>query len=448
MVNTGTPQGNARKLLTAAWAKLAASPEAFQYPTSRADTLQGIFDDLGVGFLVTARRPRSDLERHHNVVHEWLVRTDDERIAHVYRNRDGDIWVDASALKSGESHGSALYAGLLNYAYNTQGRLVGDPAGVSDMAIFRRTENMLASALKFGTTQHMVPAREQMRPGLFIDTEGHSSGVTEKFRPLAWSDNDQENLANMLEVSHAHVSTFVPEVQNACVDFATGKFYWEESLHPVTEGDFERMARTLARALRGDSTAQGTHSATENVMSATAHTGYSQTSATIQRTILTNTLLRASRHADGGFSELAAIGGEARPHTDAPKHETAPTASKTAGGEIFIDLLREEILHGAPVRFSGRKEVPPHEWEARTPQEKIWKRLHVLAVLQEAQRFKARASHIPFYAQRAARTGDDRIWLQLAASYAGAWQGREKDLLKQVATFPEYAMLKNGSRSL
>lgn len=446
MANTGTPQGNARNLLTAAWAKLAANPETFQYPTSRADTLQGIFDDLGVGFVVSARRPRSDLARHHNVVHEWLVRTDDDRPAHVYRKRDGDIWVDASALKSGESHGSALYAGLLNYAYNTQGRLVGDPAGVSDMAIFRRTENMLASALKFGTTQHMVPAREQMRPGLFIDTEGHNNGVTEKFCPLAWTDNEQENLANMLEVSHAHVSAFVPEIKNAYVNFATGKFYWEELHRPVTEGDFERMARTLARALRGDSLAQGTHSTTENVMNAVAHTGYYQTSATIQRTIITHTLLRASRRADGGFSELAAIGGEVRPHT--PEQEIATTVSKTAGGEIFIERLREEILHGAPVRFSGRKEVSPHEWEARTPQEKIWKRLHVLAVLQEAQRFKARASHIPFYAQRAARTGDDRIWLQLAASYAGAWQGREKDLLKQVATFPEYAMLKNGRHSL
>ena len=32
----------------------------------------------------------------------------------------------------------------------------------------------------------------------------------------------------------------------------------------------------------------------------------------------------------------------------------------------------------------------------------------------------------------------------LAASYAGAWQDREKDLLKQIATFPEYALLKNA----
>lgn len=441
MANTGTPQGNARKLLTAAWAKLAAIPDSFQYPTSRADTLQGIFDDLGVGFTVAARPPRHDLARRHNVVHEWLVRTDDNRPAHVYRNRDGDIWVDASALKSGESHGSALYAGLLNYAYNTQGRLVGDPAGVSDMAIFRRTENMLASALKFGTTQHMAPAREQMRPGLFIDTEGHRSGVTEKFRPLAWSDNEQENLANMLEVSHAHVSAFVPEIKNAYVDFAAGTFYWEESLLPVTEGDFERMSRTLARALRGGSPAQCTH---ENVTSAAAHTGYYQTSATIQRTIITNTLLRASRRSDGGFSELAAIGGEPRPRLRTPEQTIASTALNTSGGEIFIEQLREEILSGAPVRFSGRKKVPPHEWEARTPQEKIWKRLHVLAVLQEARRFKTRAAHLPFYARHAAMTGDDRIWLQLAASYAGAWQDREKDLLKQIATFPEYALLKNA----
>lgn len=53
------------------------------------------------------------------------------------------------------------------------------------MAIFRRTENTLSSALKFGTTEHMAPAKEQQSPALFAGTMGHTSGVTEQFKPLA-----------------------------------------------------------------------------------------------------------------------------------------------------------------------------------------------------------------------------------------------------------------------
>lgn len=47
-----TPE--ARKLLTATWAKIAQQEEVFQYPKSDADTLEGVFKDLSVDFKVTA----------------------------------------------------------------------------------------------------------------------------------------------------------------------------------------------------------------------------------------------------------------------------------------------------------------------------------------------------------------------------------------------------------
>ena len=306
-----TPE--ARKLLTATWAKIAQQEEVFQYPKSDADTLEGVFKDFGLGFVVTDNRLITAREREkHGVVQKWIVQTTLGARAHVFRNRDGDIWVDASALQSTKSRGTALYAGLLNYAYNTQGRLVGDPNGVSDMAIFRRTENMLASALKFGTTKHMLPATEQQHPGLFIGLDGHTDGVTENFVPLAWSNNDLENLANLLKVSHAQICKLVPEVQNAYVDFNTGNFYWQDSHRPVERGDFERMSRALQRALGSHTEGMGDDDTIRKNLGSSGDARRPPGSATLQRHIITHSLLRAARSQDGGRSELAAIGSELR----------------------------------------------------------------------------------------------------------------------------------------
>jgi hypothetical protein len=301
-----------RRLLTAAWSKLAESPDVFQYPKSDADTMQGVFKDLGVGFTVSERFVLSDKETRRGVVKKWIVKGPDGREAEVFRNKKDEIWVNASALKVGVSRGAALYAGLLNYAYNSLGKLIGDPLGVSDMAIFRRTENMLSSALKFGTTEHMAPAKEQQNPALFAGTMGHTSGVTEQFKPLAWSDDHQENLANLLEVSYAHVTRFVPEVKDAYYDFNTGEFRWSATDRPLTRGDFERLARALRRGL-GDPTVGvgGAEPAGSDSVPA-LRPGAVRGGATLQRAILTHTLLRAASSEDGGRSSLAAIGGELR----------------------------------------------------------------------------------------------------------------------------------------
>lgn len=123
------------------------------------------------------------------------------------------------------------------------------------------------------------------------------------------------------------------------------------------------------------------------------------------------------------------------------KPATSSGNGKPQKGKWFINQLREEILHGLPVRYSGRSEVTPKEWEAQTPEEKIWDRLGTLAMLREAQLFKEQSSHHPFYAPQLARTGDDQCWLQLAASYGGDWDGEDKILLKLIPSFPEFSTL-------
>lgn len=72
-----------------------------------------------------------------------------------------DVWIDVSGVKEG-GMGGRIYNIAANFAHNTGRIFIGDPAGLSDSALRRRTEQMLSSALKFGTTQHLGPHPRQV----------------------------------------------------------------------------------------------------------------------------------------------------------------------------------------------------------------------------------------------------------------------------------------------
>jgi len=75
----------------------------------------------------------------------------------------GDVWIDVSLLKVGAGFGSKIYQIAANYAHNTDHVFIGDPAGISHEALIRRPEQMLSSALKFGTTEHIAPHPIQIK---------------------------------------------------------------------------------------------------------------------------------------------------------------------------------------------------------------------------------------------------------------------------------------------
>jgi hypothetical protein len=72
-----------------------------------------------------------------------------------------DVWIDVSLLKPGQD-GANVYNIASTYAHNTGRIFIGDPAGLSDDALIRRPEQMLSSALKFGTTEHIAPHPRQV----------------------------------------------------------------------------------------------------------------------------------------------------------------------------------------------------------------------------------------------------------------------------------------------
>ncbi|MBA3622929.1 MAG: PLxRFG domain-containing protein [Methylibium sp.] len=125
----------------------------------------------------------------------------------------GDVWIDVSLLESGGA-GTRIYAIAAAYAHNTERIFIGDPAGLSDEAMRRRPEQMLSSALKFGTTEHLAPHPRQIAGDAKL-------GVP----PLAWVyGDDLANIRSLIDVNLAALDNAFPTAKNVGYDLSTGKF--------------------------------------------------------------------------------------------------------------------------------------------------------------------------------------------------------------------------------
>ena len=105
---------------------------------------------------------------------------------------------------------------MAEYAFNSAKTFIGDPAGLSDIALRRRTDAMLSSALKHGTTDHLAPHPRQIEGDAKLDVP-----------PLQWSEGDTlGNVQAMIDVSLASLARDVPDFRNVKVryDFDTGTF--------------------------------------------------------------------------------------------------------------------------------------------------------------------------------------------------------------------------------
>jgi hypothetical protein len=155
-----------------------------------------------------------------------------------------DVIVDASLLKSGDNGGLA-YAIAADFAKNNGHVFIGDPSGLSDQALVRRTEQMLSSALKHGTTDHIAP-----HPRQIVGDE--KLGVA----PLHWDYADPVgNIERMIEVARQTADNQHPvkfDFDPATGDFHEGGFSFDrEGLGSVSDGIGGRGGaggRTLARA--------------------------------------------------------------------------------------------------------------------------------------------------------------------------------------------------------
>lgn len=136
---------------------------------------------------------------------KWAFRTGDGKTFDVYIEAEHAnvpmtgrrLFIDAAFGKSGKSMGSGIYAALFQYALNNGMVFTGDPAGLSDAALLRRTEHMLSAAIKHGTTRMMQPHPRQLDPA----DRNHGTSHT-WLKPLQWKiGDDAANVAALLDTS-------------------------------------------------------------------------------------------------------------------------------------------------------------------------------------------------------------------------------------------------------
>lgn len=124
-----------------------------------------------------------------------------------------DVWIDVSQLKPGQN-GDRIYAIAGGLAHNTGRIFIGDPNGLSDLALRRRAENMLSLALRYGTTNFLGPHPDQIKGSAKL-------GVP----PLRWVyGDDVGNAERLIAVNVKAVENQFSEFANWDFDASTGRF--------------------------------------------------------------------------------------------------------------------------------------------------------------------------------------------------------------------------------
>ncbi|MCB1622846.1 MAG: hypothetical protein KDI44_19180, partial [Thiothrix sp.] len=232
--------------LTAAWKYIAQSDDAFQLPVSGKKSLEDIAADYNPNI-----RVEKSFELRDSITWSVKVPVAGGEIREVFVDEEKggkrEIFMDISQFQPGEG-GNLLYQMVGDYAHNTGKIFAGDPSGLSPIAQIRRTENMLSSALRWGTTDHLRPHPLQLKP------------ESDQVAPLSWKDGDTiYNLDQMLRTTMQNTLNMVPELKQ--VVYNPDKKQFEKvngdgSTEPVSDRLFTEMARTGhgRRAATGSST--------------------------------------------------------------------------------------------------------------------------------------------------------------------------------------------------
>ncbi len=176
----------------------------FRHPISEETTLKGVFADVAPEF-----KPTRDFTLP-GFVSTTFESPDGKKV--MVHERDDKVWIDVANLVSGD-RGSAIYAAVGNYAENSGKTFVGDPNGLSETAVIRRTNAMLSLAVRFGFTDFMEPAAEQL------------AGIPEKgVPPLKWGTDAVDNLNSLIDTVVSTVEHYVPEIKDYYYDFDSEQF--------------------------------------------------------------------------------------------------------------------------------------------------------------------------------------------------------------------------------
>lgn len=208
-----------------AFLELAQSPKARQLPTSVASELEKIAADVDPEVRITRESPRN-LDP--GVREGYIIRMRDGNQAYLNVEEDGTLQLNAIELEQGQSGGAALYNIVNRFAAANNYKAEPDRNGLTNINIYRRTEQQAASALREGTTRHLGTAKAQ---GVTLD------------RALP----DKVNIGRLLLTGMGNVIGNVLEADQMSYNFDTGQFQWSNG-EVVDDADFRAIAGSeLAR---------------------------------------------------------------------------------------------------------------------------------------------------------------------------------------------------------
>lgn len=203
--------------------ELSKHDEIFRYPVSDKQTLEGIMSDVKPDFKLIDSDTRGKITRSIFEVGKT------GREFYVFE-KDDKVWIDVLGLKSGDS-GNAVYAAVGNYAVNAGKVFIGDPKGLLEAAVLRRTNAMLSLALHYGRTDFMEASPEQIK------------GDTEKgIKPLKWEGDHNNKLMALIDSVTSTTFDSIPILKGYRYDFDNQQF--EDKLGRPLRPDWAgRLAR-------------------------------------------------------------------------------------------------------------------------------------------------------------------------------------------------------------
>jgi len=208
--------------LLKAYAILNYSGDLFRFPTSSKQSVLDIASETTCDVVITRDTSNVchdiawDAEMFHYEKDDSgkLIKRSNTTTIHEVGNR---VWINATKLKSGYSGGAKIYHIASTYAYNNGKVFIGDPAGLSPIAHYRRLENMMVSAIRLGTTHHLKPHPKQLK-GLNVGGW--------KLNALEWEESDTAfNIFSMAKLCYNYIGKATPEIKDVAYDFEQGVFY-------------------------------------------------------------------------------------------------------------------------------------------------------------------------------------------------------------------------------
>lgn len=278
--------------LTAILEHLSRDPNFFQYETTDMKDINEIAKAVDVGYVATPLGESTT--KLNNATKAWEISLPNSkvRVGIIYENANR-VWIDVSKLLSGKDRGSAIYAIAADYAHNNDKVLIGDPAGLSRAAFYRRNESMLSSALKHGTTKHLSPHMAQEIP-----TEFYIGGEAEfgrKVRPINWINGDHiHNIKELAYNSYHSAIANIPEIKDVIYSPEHGRFETTDG-REFTNRDFEILLSNYygrAASQGGLGAASDSASDSSNV-TPSAYITYRAGISTAKRAAFFNTFLRS-----------------------------------------------------------------------------------------------------------------------------------------------------------